>query len=132
MIVHHIKYNNMKIQKLAKREEELMRVIWKLQKAFIKDIIDELPEPRPHYNTVATIVKILEEKGFLDHVTYGNTYQYYPVIKREEYRQQALGDMLDKYFDSSYMSLVTYFAKNEKISVEELESIIHLINQSDQ
>lgn len=122
----------MQIQRLAKREEELMRVIWKLEKAFIKDIIAELPQPCPHYNTVATIVKILEDKGFVDHETFGNTYQYYPLIGKDDYRKKALGEMLDKYFDNSYLTMVTYFAKEEKISAEELASIIKLINQPDQ
>lgn len=122
----------MGIQKLAKREEELMRALWKLEKAFIKDIISELPPPKPHYNTVATIVKILEEKGFVNHIAFGNTYQYFTIIKKEDYRQKALGDVIDKYFDNSYLNMVTYFAKKEKITAAELKSIIDLINEEDE
>ena len=75
------------MQKLAKREEQIMQVFWKLEKAFIKEIIPEMPDPKPHYNSVATMVKILEEKGFLDHDTIGNIYHYYPKVSREDYQK---------------------------------------------
>ena len=78
------------MQKLAKREEQIMQVYWDLKKAFIRDIIPHLPEPKPHYNSVATMVKILEEKGFLDHESVGNIYCYFPVISREEYQKYAM------------------------------------------
>ncbi len=117
------------MQKLAKREEQFMRVLWNLEKAFVKEIISELPNPKPHYNTVATIFKILEEKGFVDHKTYGNSHQYYPLLTKENYQKGAVSDMVMNYFDNSYMNMVTYFAREEKISTEELESIIKLIEK---
>ena len=115
--------------KLTKREEEYMQILWDLEKAFIKEIIAQLPDPKPHYNTVATIIKILEEKNFVAHVTFGNTHQYYALIAKDQYQQRELGDLVSNYFDNSYFKMVSYFAKNEKISQSELESIIDLINQ---
>lgn len=115
------------MQKLAKREEQIMQALWQIGPAFIKEIIDELPKPKPHYNTVSTIVRILQDKGFVDHKIYGNTHQFYPLISKEEYQKRALGDVLQKYFDNSYPKMVAYFAKEEKISTAELEEIINMI-----
>ena len=117
------------MQKLAKREEEYMQVLWILEKAFIREIIAELPDPKPHYNTVATIIKILEEKGFVAHESFGNAHRYYPLVNKEDYQQSAVKDMITNYFDNSYKNMVAYFAKEEKISAEELESIIELIKK---
>ncbi|MBQ0734274.1 BlaI/MecI/CopY family transcriptional regulator [Aquimarina celericrescens] len=115
------------MQKLAKREEQIMQSLWKLEKAFIKEIIAELSDPKPHYNTTATIVKILEEKGFISHVAYGNSFQYYPLVSKDEYQKQILGEVMNNYFDNSPLALVKFFAKEEKIKTEELEEIIQLI-----
>jgi BlaI family penicillinase repressor len=115
------------MQKLAKREEQIMQVFWKLEKAFIKEVIPELPDPKPHYNSVATMVKILEEKGFLDHDTIGNIYHYYPKVSREEYQKHAMKDIVSQYFDDSYPSMLAFFAKEQKISEKELEEILNLI-----
>lgn len=117
------------MQKLAKREEQIMQCLWKLNKAFIKEIIEELPTPKPHYNTTATIVKILEEKGFINHVAYGNSFQYYPLISKENYQKEVLGEVMTNYFDNSPLALVKFFAKEEKINAKELEEIIELIKQ---
>lgn len=115
------------MQKLAKREEEIMQACWKLGKAFIKEIIAELPDPKPHYNSVATMVRILEEKGWLNHETFGNTFQYFPVVSKEEYQNQAFDDIVRKYFNNSYPRMLAYFAKEQKISREELNEILELI-----
>ena len=117
------------MNKLTTREEEYMQVLWKLEKAFIKEIIEHLPDPKPHYNTVATILKILREKGVVDHEKFGNTYRFFPKIEKEAYQNRALKEVVSGYFDNSYLNLVTYFAKEEKISTEELESIIQLIKK---
>ena len=116
--------------KLAKREEQIMQVFWQLGKAFIKEVIPELPDPKPHYNTVATMVKILEDKGFLAHETVGNIFQYYPVISRENYQDHALTDIVKQYFNNSYSSMLAHFAKGEKISETELKQIIKLIKSN--
>ena len=115
------------MQKLAKREEQIMQAVWALEKAFIKDIIAELPDPKPHYNTIATMVRILEDKGFLAHLTFGNTFQYYALIPKEDYQRQAVGDLIKQYFDNSYPNMLAYFAKSEKISEAELEEIVQII-----
>ena len=113
--------------KLAKREEQIMQVFWDLNKAFIRDIIPLLPDPKPHYNSVATIVKILEEKGFLNHEAFGNTYSYYPVISREEYQKHSMKDIVSKYFDNSYPRMLAFFAKEQNMTKADLKEIIKLI-----
>ena len=100
--------------KLAKREEQIMQVFWELEKAFIKEIIPHLPDPKPHYNSVATIVKILEEKGFLDHETVGNVYHYFPIVKREDYQKHAMKDIVSQYFDNSYPRMLAFFCQRTK------------------
>jgi BlaI family penicillinase repressor len=118
------------MQKLAKREEQIMQAIWALERAVIKEIIQELPEPKPHYNSVATMVKILEEKGFLSHETIGNIYQYYPVISKEAYQKHAMKDIVSQYFDNSYPRMLAFFAKEEKITEAELDDIVTLIKSN--
>lgn len=120
------------MQKLAKREEEIMQAFWKLGKAFVKEIIPELPNPQPHYNTVATMARSLMDKGFLGHKKYGNTYQFFPLISKEEYQKYAVKDLLNKYFDNSYKSMVAFFAQEENINTDELEEIIKMIKDQDQ
>ncbi len=115
------------MQKLAKREEQIMQAFWKLEKAFIKEIITELPEPKPHYNSVATMVRILEEKGFLDHESFGNTFRYFPLISKEDYQKHAVGDIVKQYFNNSYPSMLAYFAKEQKLSKTELDEILNII-----
>lgn len=115
------------MQKLAKREEQIMQACWHLGKAFIKDIIAELPDPKPHYNSVATMVRILEEKGFLDHEALGNTFRYYPVITKEQYQTHAFDDIVKQYFNNSYSRMLTFFAKEQKISKEEINEILEFI-----
>lgn len=113
--------------KLAKREEQIMQVFWELKKAFIKEVIPKLPEPKPHYNSVATIVKILEEKGFLSHESVGNIYQYFPVISKDDYQKHAMGDIVSQYFNNSYPSMLAFFAKQQNLSEKELNEIIEII-----
>ncbi len=113
--------------KLAKREEQIMQAFWDAGKAFIRDIIPFLPEPRPHYNSVATMVKILEEKGFLSHEVVGNMFCYFPVVSREDYQKHALKDVVSQYFDNSYPRMLAFFAKEQNLSDSELNEIIELI-----
>jgi BlaI family penicillinase repressor len=115
------------MQKLAKREEQIMQVYWDLKKAFIRDIIPHLPEPKPHYNSVATMVKILEDKGFLDHESVGNIYCYFPVISREEYQKYAMKDIVSQYFDNSYPRMLAFFAKEQNLSEKEMAEILEII-----
>jgi len=120
------------MQKLAKREEQIMQVYWDLGSAFIKDVIPHLPDPKPHYNSVATMVKILEEKGFLDHDTVGNVYRYSPLISKEDYQQHAMKDVVSQYFDNSYPRMLAFFAKQQNLSEDELNEILQMIKSNKQ
>ncbi len=104
-----------------------MNVFWQLEKAFIKEVIPALPDPKPHYNSVATMVKILEDKGFLAHEAVGNIFQYYPIVSKDEYNKHAIKDIVKQYFNDSYPSMLAYFAKEQKVSDEELKEIVKLI-----
>ncbi|MET2986067.1 BlaI/MecI/CopY family transcriptional regulator [Aureibaculum conchae] len=115
------------MEKLTTKEEELMQVLWKLEKAFVKEVIAEIPEPKPHYNTVSTVIRKMEDKGFIDHEAFGNTHRYYPKISKEEYRKRYFSNAIDNYFENSYKSVVSFFAKEEKISADELREIISII-----
>ena len=120
----------MEIQKLTNKEEEIMQGLWKLKKAFVKELLEELPaDPKPHYNTVSTLVRNLEEKGFVGHEAFGNTHRYYPLISREDYRKAYISDTVAGYFDHDYKNLVSFFAKEEKITADELREIIELIEK---
>jgi len=117
------------MEKLTNREEDIMQVLWKLQKAFVKEVVEQMPDPKPHYNTVSTIIRKMEDKGFIKHIAYGNTHQYYPIIDKEAYKKSFMQNTINNYFENSYKNLVSFFADEEKISVEELKEIIALIEK---
>ena len=117
------------MQKLTNKEEEIMQILWRLKKAFVKEVLAEITEEQPHYNTLSTIIRNLEEKGFVSHNAFGNTHQYFPIVKMEDYRKRFMNTAIDTYFDSSYKNMVSFFAKEEKISVEELREILAMIEQ---
>ena len=117
------------MQKLTNKEEEVMQILWKLEKAFVKEIMAEIKEDQPHYNTLSTIVRILEEKGFVGHTAFGNSHQYYPIVALEDYRKRFMTTAIDNYFDRSYKNLVSFFAKEEKISADELREILDMIEK---
>ena len=115
--------------KLTNKEEEIMHILWKLEKAFVKDIMEEIAEDKPHYNTLSTIVRNLEEKGYVGYNAYGKTHQYFPIVSIEDYRKAFMNTAINHYFNSSYKNLVSYFAEEEKISAEELREILALIEK---
>ncbi|WP_395048932.1 BlaI/MecI/CopY family transcriptional regulator [Flavobacterium sp.] len=117
------------MQKLTNKEEEIMQILWKLKKAFVKEVMAEITEEHPHYNTLSTIIRNLEEKGFVSHNAFGNTHQYFPIVKMEDYRKRFMNTAIDTYFDSSYKNMVSFFAKEEKISAEELREILTMIEK---
>ena len=119
------------MQKLTNKEEEIMHVLWMLNKAFVKDVLAEIKTDKPHYNTLSTIIRNLEEKGYVSYNAYGKTHQYYPIISKEDYKTKFMNTAIDNYFNSSYKNVVSFFAKEEKISVEELKEIISLIENKD-
>jgi len=118
------------MQQLTKREDQIMQIVWHLKKAFIRDIMEALPEPKPHYNSVATIVKILVKKGFLVSEKLGNMHRYSATINREDYREGYLTDIKKKYFDNSFPKMIAYFAKEEKLSEKEVQEIMDLIQSN--
>ncbi|MFH6602076.1 BlaI/MecI/CopY family transcriptional regulator [Maribacter algicola] len=115
--------------KLTNKEEEVMIILWRLKKAFVKEIMAEIEGDKPHYNTLSTIVRNLEEKKYVSHEAFGNTHRYFPLVTLEAYRKRFVNSKLAEYFDNSYKSMVSFFAKEEKISVEELKEIIDLIEK---
>ncbi|HEU4496846.1 MAG TPA: BlaI/MecI/CopY family transcriptional regulator [Flavobacterium sp.] len=117
------------MQKLTNKEEEVMHILWKLEKAFVKEIMAEIKEDRPHYNTLSTIVRILEEKGFVAHNAFGNSHQYYPVVAIEDYRKRFMTAAINNYFGNSYKNLVSFFAQEDKISADELREILDMIEK---
>jgi predicted transcriptional regulator len=117
------------MEKLTNKEEEIMHILWRLEKAFVKDVLAEIKGEKPHYNTLSTIIRHLEDKGYVAYNAYGKTHQYYPIIKKEEYRKRFMNMAIDNYFNNSYKNVVSFFAKEEKISVDELKEIIKLIEK---
>ena len=115
------------MQKLTNKEEEIMHILWKLKKAFVKEVQAEITEDQPHYNTLSTIIRNLEEKAYVSHNAFGNTHQYYPIVSIEDYRKGFMSTAIDNYFNSSYKSMVSFFAKEEKISAAELREILAMI-----
>lgn len=112
------------MKELTKAEEQIMQELWLLEKAFVKEIVDKLPEPKPAYNTVSTIIRILEKKGFVDHYAYGKTHQYFPLISKTDYTKSYFKNFLSGYFSNSFQEMVSFFAKEDKMSLSELEEII--------
>ena len=115
------------MKELTKREDQIMQVIWRLKKAFIREIVEALPEPTPHYNTVATLVKILVKKGVLQSEKIGNTHQYSPTANFEDYREESIADIKEKFFDNSFPKMLAHFAKKETMSEEEKAELIKII-----
>ncbi|MGM0932305.1 MAG: BlaI/MecI/CopY family transcriptional regulator [Bacteroidota bacterium] len=119
------------MKQLTKAEEEIMQILWKLEKANVASIIDEMPEPKPAYNTVSTIVRILEDKGFVDHEKKGKGYLYFPLLKRETYSNQSINKLMDSYFNGSFKNMVSFFMKKNEMSTKDLEAILKEINKKE-
>lgn len=109
---------------LTAKEEEIMDFFWKEGPLFVKQLLEYYEEPRPHFNTLSTIVRGLEEKGFLDHQAFGNTYQYFAVVSRDDFKKKTLKSVINKYFNNSYLGAVSSLVKEEEISLDELKELI--------
>lgn len=119
------------MKQLTKAEEEIMQILWNLKKANVAGIIEAMPEPKPAYNTVSTIVRILESKGFVDHKQKGKGYIYFPILEKDTYSDQSMKQLMNNYFNGSFKSMVSFFMKKNDMSTEELESIMKEINKKD-
>ena len=117
------------LKELTKAEDQVMQILWKLEKAFVKDILEAMPHPKPAYNTVSTIVRILESKGFVDHKAYGKTHEYFPAIPRERYTKFYLNNMIKGHFNGSFQNLVSFFAKENKLDAKDLEKLLEELKQ---
>jgi len=117
------------MKELTKAEQQIMEYLWQIGEGFVNDILAQFPEPKPAYNTVSTIVRILEKKKVVGHKTLGKSHQYYPLVTPEEYRKLRLRDVLSKHFNNSYKRFVSFFAKEEDLSVTELEEIQRIIEE---
>lgn len=117
------------MKELTKAEEQIMQILWKLDEAFVNDIIDRMPEPKPAYNTVSTIVRILEKKGFVDHKAYGKTHQYFPLISKKDYTRTFMKTFMGSYFGNSFREMVSFFAKEDNMSVSEIEGLMDEIKK---
>lgn len=115
---------------LTKAEEQIMQSIWKLEEAFLKDIVEAQPEPRPHSNTVATIVKILVDKGFVGVTPMGRVHRYYPLVSKEAYSSSTIRTLVDGYFEGSFRDAVSFMVKQKDISVKELELLLQQIKHA--
>ncbi|WP_295721860.1 BlaI/MecI/CopY family transcriptional regulator [Mucilaginibacter sp.] len=119
----------MEIKELTRAEEQIMHVLWQLEKAYVKDVIDLLPEPKPAYNTVSTIIRILETKGFVGHTAFGKSHQYHPIVSKDQYQDFASDKLLSGYFDNSVNRMLSFFVKKEKIDLKEADEIMKLIEK---
>lgn len=119
------------MKQLTKAEEEIMQVLWNLESANVKAIIDKLPEPKPAYNTVSTIVRILESKGFVDYEKEGKGHVYFPILQKHEYSNQSINSLVDNYFQGSFKSMVSFFVKKNDINLKDLESVLEEINKKE-
>jgi BlaI family transcriptional regulator, penicillinase repressor len=119
----------MQFRELTKAEEEIMRVLWQLEKAFVKDVITELPVPKPAYTTVSTIIRILEKKGMVGYTAFGKTHEYFPLISEADYRKFQTEQLMTNYFDNSLKKLVSFFVTEKNLTITEANEIIDLLNQ---
>jgi predicted transcriptional regulator len=117
----------MNIKELTKAEEQIMQLLWQLKEAIVKDIIERMPDPKPAYNTVSTVVRVLEGKGFIDHKAYGNSHVYFPLISEAQYRKFTFDKMMCNYFGNSYESLVSFIANEKKLDIKQLDELTQLI-----
>lgn len=117
------------MKELTKAEEQIMQILWEIEEGFVNDIVDRMPEPKPAYNTVSTIVRILEKKGFVDHKAFGKTHQYFPLIQKKDYTRSYMKSFIGSYFGNSFKEMVSFFAKEDNMSVGEIEKLMHEVKK---
>ena len=119
------------MKQLTKAEEDIMQILWRLKKANVKAMVEQFPNPKPAYNTVSTIVRILENKGFVDYEKQGKGHIYFPLMKQNEYSNQSINKLVDNYFQGSFKSMVSFFMKKNDIDIAEMESILKEVNKKE-
>jgi BlaI family penicillinase repressor len=119
------------MKRLTRKEEEAMKILWKARKGFIKELLDLHPEPKPPYTTFSSVIRVLEEKGYVYHKAYGKNHEYYPLIKKEEYRRVFMKDVVADYFGSSYKNVVSFFVNEKKLSADDLKKLIQIIEKGE-
>jgi BlaI family penicillinase repressor len=117
------------MKELTRAEEEIMQVLWGLGRGFVKDVIEKLPEPKPAYNTVSTILRILEKKMIVGHKAYGKTHEYFPLVARDEYKKKFVRSFVRRFFGDSFPEMVSFFAGGRDMSLQELESMRSLLDE---
>ncbi len=114
------------MKQLTKAEEQIMQILWTLKEGIVKEVVEEFDEPKPAYTTVATVLKVLEKKGFVAHKSIGNTHLFFPAISKKEYTKFQLGSLLKDYFNGSFPKMATFFAKENNLSIGELEEMLKI------
>jgi BlaI family penicillinase repressor len=117
------------MNKLTRKEEEAMKILWKAKKGFIKELIEKHPEPKPLYTTFSSVIRGLEEKGYVGHKAYGKNHEYFPLVKKEDYRKIFMKDIVADYFGSSYKNVVSFFVNEKKLSADDLKKLIDIIEK---
>jgi predicted transcriptional regulator len=117
------------MRELTKAEEQVMKILWELKEGLVKDIIDKMPEPKPAYNTVSTVIRVLETKNFVDHKAYGNSYVYFPIVQEQDYKHFAFDKVMDTYFGNSYEHLVSFLVNEKKLDASEIEELTKMAEQ---
>ena len=115
------------LKELTRAEEQIMQELWNLDKAFVKEIIEQLPSPKPAYNTVSTIIRILETKGFVGHESFGKSHRYYPLVSKEDYRTFATGKLLHGYFDNSPRNMLSFFVEEQKLDLKDADELLKML-----
>ncbi len=121
----------MKVQTLTKAEEQIMQYLWKIRKGFLKDILDRFPDPKPHTNTVSTILKVLKDKEFVDYEVFGRQHEYYPRVSQEQYSGKSMKSLVKNYFSGSYKNAVSFLVEKNEMSIEDLEMLLDELKNKD-
>ena len=116
------------MKELTRAEEEIMQVLWEIEKGFVRDVIERLPDPKPAYTTVSTIIRILEKKGFIGHKAFGKTHQYFPLVEKKTYTKQLFRGMLSNYFGNSVQQMVSFFSRDKDLSISDLEAMRKILD----
>ena len=117
------------MKELTPAEEQVMQILWKEGRAFVRELLTQFPDPKPAYNTVSTIIRILEKKGFVDHEEFGKSYRYYPLISKEDYREERFSALMKGYFNNSMQQVLSHFSRSKKMDIKEADEMIRLLEE---